>query len=816
MQEGFTDFVRRSARVAKKAAVSLLVTTGILVDVFAGFGGGSIASERAHGRPVNVAINHWGSAIEYHTKNHPFPTKHLTADIREVDPIEACEGMPVLHAHFSPDCRHFSSAKGGAPVSDGVRALPWVVVNWAKVKRPTLITMENVKEFLTWGPTTPVEKDGETQYFPNGEMKRMPDPARKGETFKEWVGKFRDLGYEVDWRILDAADYGAPTHRRRLFLVARCDGKSVAWPEPTHGPLEKCNARTRTTGHLGIETASGSLVGNEVSTSDSNGEQISPSLFDPQFSTQSTAGSRAGNKGHRNSRANSLKPYRTAAECIDFSRPCPSIFMNREEARTFGKETGIRVVRPLAKKTRWRIAKGVVTFVINSAKPFIVQTGYGERVGQGPRINSVDEPLGTVVGTGKRAIIAPAAAKYYGQGFGQDITQPLHTIPTHDRFGLIASNLVCANHGGDDARLTNIERPLNTITGKHGNGLVASHIVKFRFDSIGTAANAPLPTITAGQGSVRDAGAAHALGISSAILVEVQNAGNPLGSRDVARPAPTIMANPKGGGWAMVAMVPFVAGVGGRAGQSLPTAGDAPLGTITAKNDRAMVATHMTRMRFADSQVGKPVDDPLQTICAGGNHFALTASEIIRVNPPSQDLAAAFLAKLRGSGGWKPCDLPLDTICVGATTFGHVSAFITKFYGTATADDILKPLATVTANAGGGHMGAVHAFLAQGVSEAALAGFWRVYAFLVEQLGPDAPLPMLRVNGSLYLIVDLGLRMLEPRELLNAQFTPEIAADYILPKNKSLAVKLIGNSVSPPVLEAVIRAQKVRRLARAA
>ena len=166
------DLVRRSARVARGSAVALLVTSGILVDVFAGFGGGSIASERAHGRPVNLAINHWPLAIQYHERNHPLPTRHMTADVREVDPGDACEGMPVLHAHFSPDCRHFSSAKGGTPVADSVRALPWVVLRWAAAKHPTLITMENVKEFLTWGPTKPALKGGEIQYFDSKDLRR--------------------------------------------------------------------------------------------------------------------------------------------------------------------------------------------------------------------------------------------------------------------------------------------------------------------------------------------------------------------------------------------------------------------------------------------------------------------------------------------------------------------------------------------------------------------------------------------------------------------------------------------------------------------
>jgi DNA (cytosine-5)-methyltransferase 1 len=728
------DFIRPSARAAKRAAVALLVSSGLLIDVFAGFGGGSIASERAHGRPVNIAINHWPSAIEYHTRNHPEPTRHLTSDIREVDPLETCGDFPVLHAHFSPDCRHFSSAKGGQPVSDKVRALPWVILTWAKQVRPTLITMENVKEFLTWGPTTPALKDGQIQYWPDGTMKRVPVKEKKGQTFKSWLGRLKAMGYQVDWKILDAADFGAPTHRKRLFLVARCDGKPVTWPEPTHGQ--------------------------------------------------------------------GLKPYRTAAECIDFDRPCPSIFMDRTEARQFKQDWGIQCQRPLKPKTLWRIANGIRRYVIEAAKPFIVQTGYGERRGQAARVNDVDAPLGTIVGANKRGVVAPAIAKYYSSGDGKDgqgAAEPLDTITTQDRFGLIGANLVRANHGSavGEMRGQSVEKPLGTVTQKHGYGVVASHMIKFRGDSPGTPADAPLPTVTAGQGAARDAGAAHALGVSSAVLVEVQNASNESGARAVDRPGPTIMGNPKGGGWALAGAV--LKHYGGVTGQEV----EKPLGTITTVDHHGLAAAHITHFHTEKSGETRASDptEPLPTQDTS-NRFGI---------------AAAFLAKLRGSGGWKPADLPLDTVCAGAPTFAHVSAFLVKMYGTSKAADILKPLGTVTAGAGGGHMGMVHAILSQGVDDSALAGFYRVYAFLIEQLGKDAPLPLIKVDGHLYLIVDIGMRMLEPRELLNAQFTPELARDYVLPKNKSLAVKLIGNSVSPPVLEAVIRAQGiVKPLRRAA
>ena len=733
------DFVRRSARVARKAAVGVLVSAGLLVDVFAGFGGGSIASERAHGRPVNIAINHWPKAIEFHERNHPAPTVHFTSDVREIDPLDATDGMPVLHAHFSPDCRHFSSAKGGQPVSDGVRALPWVIVDWAKAVRPTLITMENVKEFLTYGPTAPVMKGGKRQYFPDGSEKRIPIKARAGETFKKWVRAIKALGYRIAWKILDAASYGAPTHRRRLFIVARCDGNDVAWPEPTHGP-----------------------------------------------------------------EGSGLLPYRTAAECIDFSRPCPSIFMTKAQAGAYGKATGVRCNRPLADKTLWRIANGLVRYVIESKKPFIVRCAHGEGDGDTARwgrgSHPADEPLPTLTASKDFATVAPIISKYNGADvFGRRADRPAATITTVEGQGLIAANMVKANHGGPDVRATSVDQPLGAVTTKHGNGVVASHLMKFRGDSTGTPADAPAPTITAGQGATRDAGAAHALGLSSAVLVECANASNTNGARDVQRPAPTVVANVKGGSWAMAQtpVVPFVAGCGGRAGQSAPTAGDAPIGTITAKNDRVLAAAHLTVYHGEQDATARANDlrDPLPTQDTS-NRFGLTA---------------AFLSKLRGSGGWKPADAPLDVVCAGAPTFGAVAACLTKFYGTAIGADLLKPLATVTADAGGGHLGTIHAYLSQGVDEVALAGFWRVYAFLIEQIGKHAPLPLVEVDGHLYLIVDVGMRMLEPRELLNAQFTPELAKDYVLPTNKSLAVKLIGNSVSPPVLEALIRAQGISK-----
>lgn len=733
------DFMRRSARAAKRAAVALLVSTGLLVDIFAGFGGGSIATERAHGRPVDVAINHWPKAIEFHTRNHPEPTVHLTADIREVDPDEVIGGRDVLHIHFSPDCRHFSSAKGGQPVSDKVRALPWVILQWAKFK-PALITMENVKEFLTWGPTEPVLKRGKFQYWPDGTMKRVPVKEKKGLTFKIWLGRLEALGYKVEWKVLDAADYGAPTHRRRLFLVARCDGQPIVWPEPTHGP--------------GREHA-----------------------------------------------------YRTAAECIDFSRPCPSVFMDKREALGYQKMTGIRCNRPLADKTLWRIAEGLRRFVILADKPFIVQTGYGERPGQAARINNIDDPLGTVVGSQKHGVVAPALAKYFGQGVGQPVDEPAHTITTKDRFGLIAANMVRANHGNAVGEMRGqkidkpVDRPAPTVTANpKGGGWALSQITLKKLEehhetyrgmlSIDSKRSDPYRRLREYLEGIRDQ--------------EHRQAGENFTAKNGAGreewiPLYTHKLQEK--------VVPIDgASRSVDSGERIDThkSGDQSQGSESSK--QSLIESGISNpIRKSFPRISKRqgcADHSKQSMAGSGNSSNQRCS--CGCSESSQE--GDELRENCQSDG----DLH-DTSLQHCSGLQYFSSWITKFYGTATGQSILKPLATVTADAGGGHLGTVHAFLSQGVDEASLAGFWRVYAFLVKHLGPDAPLPLVYADGHLFLIVDIGMRMLEPRELLNAQFTPELARDYVLPTNKSLAVKLIGNSVSPPVLEALIRAQGIGR-----
>ena len=269
----------------------------IIVDSFAGGGGASTGIELALGRIVNAAINHDPAAIRMHEANHPY-TEHYQASVWDVDPEAVCRGRPVALAWFSPDCKHFSKAKGAALVDRKIRGLAWIVLRWAAKVRPRVIILENVEEFQTWGPV------------------RKGKPVKKlaGTTFQKFIGQLRALGYSVEWRELMAADYGAPTTRRRLVLIARCDGRAIVWPERTHAPRDSAEVR------------SGKLL-----------------------------------------------PWRSAAEIIDWSLPCPSIFATKDEIR---ERYGISAVRPLADNTMRRIIRGVDKFTIKSGAPFIVECNH--------------------------------------------------------------------------------------------------------------------------------------------------------------------------------------------------------------------------------------------------------------------------------------------------------------------------------------------------------------------------------------------------------------------------------------------------------
>lgn len=394
-------------------------TKGLIVDNFAGGGGASEGIERALGRSPDFAINHDAAALTMHAANHP-STSHHCESVWRIDPRELCAGRPVDLAWFSPDCKDFSKAKGGKPKDGGVRGLAWVAIRWAKAVRPACIVLENVEEFQSWGPLL---IDG------------TRCPERKGETFTAWTRKLERYGYTVEWREMRGQDYGAPTSRKRLFVIARCDGQPIVWPEPTHGP------------------------GRE-------------------------------------------QPFRTAGECIDWSLPCPSIFLTREQV----KERKLRVRRPLSPATMRRIARGVVKFAMHDADPFIIPlTHQGDS-----RVHGIREPVRTVTGAnrGELAFVAPSLIQTsYGERPGQaprifDLQDPLTTIVAGGvKHGLVQAFL--AKHYGDRPTGgwgggSSLDKPTGSVTTKDHHALVTSHLTKFYGTSTGSSMRDPVPTITSG------------------------------------------------------------------------------------------------------------------------------------------------------------------------------------------------------------------------------------------------------------------------------------------------------------------------------
>jgi DNA (cytosine-5)-methyltransferase 1 len=399
----------------------------LIVDNFSGGGGASTGIEMATGYSVDIAINHDPEAIKMHKANHP-NTKHYCENVWAVDPVKACNGHPVGLAWFSPDCKHFSKAKGGKPKDKNIRGLAWVACRWAGLVRPRVIMLENVEEFKTWGPLN---------------RGHHPIKAKQGKTFEKFVQQLTDLGYEVEFRELVAADYGAPTMRKRFFMIARCDGKPIVWPEPTHAPADS----------------------DEV-------------------------------------KAGLLKPYVGAYTQLDFSLPCPSIFDTSEEIK---EKYGIRAVRPLAPKTMERIARGLKKFVLDNPEPFIVPIGYGERKGQAPRVHDIEKPLPTIVGSGKHYLCEPTLAPYMGTNTtnhpGGNCKDPIHTITTGNQHCLISPTLIQyhSETAQGEVRGQTIEDPIMTVDGSNRYGLVTSFIQKYyggNYQGNGSDIKEPLHTIT--------------------------------------------------------------------------------------------------------------------------------------------------------------------------------------------------------------------------------------------------------------------------------------------------------------------------------
>lgn len=515
----------------------------LIVDNFAGGGGASTGIEMATGYSVDIAINHDPEAIKMHKANHP-NTKHYCENVWAVDPVKACNGHPVALAWFSPDCKHFSKAKGGKPKDKFIRGLAWVACRWAGLVQPRVIMLENVEEFKTWGPLG---------------RRHHPIKAKQGETFQKFVQQLTDLGYEVQFRELIAADYGAPTMRKRFFMIARCDGKPIVWPEPTHAPADS--------------------------------EEV-----------------KAGLK----------KPYVGAYTQLDFSLPCPSIFDTSEEIK---EKYGIRAVRPLAQKTMDRIARGFIKFVLNNPKPFIIQCNHGgERrpndirepmptitgkhgygivepymvqIGQTgftkDRSKDVREPLTTIVSKNEHCLIEPTLAPYMGKNTtnhpGGNCKDPIHTITTGNQQCLISPTLIQyhSETSKDGVRGQTIKDPIMTVDSSNRYGLVASFLHKYYdggYKGAGETVENPLPTVTAWDHN----------SVVTANLIQMNNHCD---GKDIRQPLPTITAGDGHFGEVRAFLIKYY---GQGTGQDIKD----PLDTVTAQDRFGLVTINGTDYQIVD------------------------------------------------------------------------------------------------------------------------------------------------------------------------------------------------------------------------
>ncbi|MCO2790472.1 DNA cytosine methyltransferase [Pseudomonas aeruginosa] len=652
----------------------------IIVDLFAGGGGASTGLEMGLGRKVDLAINHNPAAISMHEANHPH-AEHLPTDVWGIDPIEATKGATVGWLHASPDCRHHSQAAGGQPRKKEIRDLSWVVVKWAgklqKLGRgPWVISLENVKQILQWGPLI-AKRDKSTgrvlrldgtvaepgERVPRHEQFLVPDSKRKGRTWRQFLRALEDFGYHVDYWVERNCDYGDPTTRQRLYLVATDGGFSPAAPVKTHAAKP--------------------------------------------------------GKG--------LKPYRTAAECIDWSDLGQSI-RNRK--------------KPLAEATMRRIAKGIEKEVLQRAQPFIVPIANWSR----EAVHPVDQPVNTITAWPKGGAFSIATPSLIQVGYGE--------------------------RDGQSPRVPGLDKPLGTVVaGGIKHALASAHLVKFRFDAAGVPVDEPMPTITSGGECKRPAGAAHALGLASAVLV----------------------------------------GAGGPSYSGKPASVDQPLGTVVTENHRAIATAFLAQMNGGyNTTFSRPADAPMSTITNSGSQ---------------QQLATAHLVTLRKGSHGAPVDGPLGTQ-TGTDHHGLVSALLvtnTTGHSSTPADQPAPTVAT-----GGHHMLVTPEMIAGSLTPEQLDGAVWVAAFLMkyhgmgENIRPlDEPVSTVTtkdrlalvtvwISGSPYVIVDIRLRMLKPRELYRAQGFPD---SYIIERGHngqrftlSQQVHMCGNSVSPNTMAAYARA----------
>ncbi|MGO1160570.1 DNA cytosine methyltransferase [Brucella sp. C7-11G] len=639
----------------------------IIVDSFAGGGGASTGIEMALGRSPDIAINHNAAALALHEANHP-QTLHVSQNVYKIDPLDYLQRAHVGLAWFSPDCKHFSKAKGGKPVERNIRDLAWIIPGWIERIQKSggkvdVAILENVEEFRDWGPLIETSAG------------LMPDPERKGEDFQRWCKKLKRLGAKIEWREIRGCDYGAPTIRKRFFVIMRFDGEPIVWPEPTHGAPDDKDVM-------------------------------------------------AGKK----------QPWRTAAEIIDWSLPCPSIF---DRGADIMEKHGLRAIRPLAHNTMARVARGMKRYVIDAEKPFLVNltTPSIIRFNTGATGQDMREPLSTITansyikrpgGAAPLGIIAPHLASYYGHGNERServskLDAPIATVVTENRHAVIAPILTAAQHGGSN-------RPIN----------------------------APSHTITASRKDQNS--------VIAPALVQI--------------------------------------GYGERKGQA-PRALDIEqlLGTAVAGGIKHAVASAFIARQFGTS-TGHSIEEPTHTVMAdGAGKSQLIAAYVAQHNNDS-----------RRAGGVNPgrsASEPLSTVTQTGSQQGIVAPFLQAYYGTGDGGTENEPMRTVTTKDRHGHVEAsleVPPFTPEQADRArTVAEFLRSFGFW-----DDREFVTIESDGVTYVIVDIGMRMLVPRELYLAQGFP---ADYEIERgadgqtfSKSVQVSCCGNSVCPPVAAALVSA----------
>ncbi|RKD61676.1 DNA cytosine methyltransferase [Rhizobium sp. WW_1] len=638
----------------------------MIIDSFAGGGGASTGIEMALGRSPDIAINHNADALALHAANHP-DTLHLSENVYKVDPLDYLSGRHIGLAWFSPDCKHFSKAKGGKPVERNIRDLCWIIPAWVERIQKSggkvdVIIMENVEEFKDYGPLVQTDRG------------LMPDPERKGETFRKWCKSIRKLGGKIEHRELRACDYGAPTIRKRLFVIIRFDGHPVVWPKPTHAAPD-----------------------------------------DPEVI--------AGRK----------LPWRTAAEIIDWSLPCPSIFATVEEIKV---SHGVKAVRPLADNTMARVARGMKRYVLDAERPFIVNLTHGARC------EDLAQPFNTITGAhrGEKAVVSPSLISIaHGDSGGR------REYPLSDPFGVVTS-------------------------GGIGHAIVAPHLMTMRNSGKPfNGADEPTHTITAGGAG---------LTLVAPVLTAAQQGGS---VRSVEQPHHTITASKKDQNCVATA---FLAqhNIDGHSGLGNPgRPAEAPLSTVTSTGAQQGVMTAFISRQFGTS-TGHDAEKPLATTTADGGGKSL--------------LVAPYLQAYYGTGDGGEEDRPCRTITT-KDRHGHVEASISA-----------PPFTE-----------------AQATRARQVADFLRSYGFWDER-----EFVTIVIDGETFVIVDIGMRMLTPRELYNAQGFPQqyiIDGVWIAPETggeavwrafpKSVQVSCVGNSVSPVVAAALAAANadhcRVERLA---